>query len=189
MTRSTESFGYTYADTDGQTADLPVSLIKKINQWYGSQSPANMRNLPLRHRAFDSVKHANGSAAVFNVPPSAEAPQMSKVVANNQYTEWTARILVNVEALYGVLDVHLFMGEPPANATNWGNAVNLVRTTAIPAMGSSTGSAVRVSSVIPLTWSLMKLLAAAQVPSLDPESVVPFLKKNLHFAALDGQNK
>lgn len=189
MARSTESFGYTYTDTDTQTGDLRVSLIKKINQWYGGHSPANMRDSPLRHRAFDSMPHANRSASVFNVTPSAKAPEISKVVENNQYTEWTARILVNIEALDGVLSVYLFMGEPPTNATDWGNAANLVGTTAIPGMSSSTGSAVRVSSAIPLTSSLMKLLAAGHVPSLDPESVVPFLENYLHFAALDGKNK
>ncbi|OAR03172.1 hypothetical protein LLEC1_07414 [Akanthomyces lecanii] len=188
MARSTESFGYTYADTDAQAGDLRASLIRKINQWYGGHSPANMKVSRVRHRAPDSMPHANGSAAIFNVAPGAKAPAISKVVENNQYTEWTARIIVNVEALDGVLGIHLFMGEPPANAADWETAAHLVGTAAIPGMGSSTGSAARVSSVIPLTSSLMKLVAAGQVPSLDPESVVPFLKRNLRFSALDRHN-
>lgn len=192
MARSTESFGYTYADTDTRTENLRSSLIKKINLWYGGHSPANMGQKSAQRRSFDNMLHANSNAtigAVFNVAPDATAPGYSQVVKNNHYTEWTARILVNIEKLDGVLGMHLFMGEPPTNTGDWGAAVNLVGTTAVFGMSENSSSEVRVSSAIPLTSALMKILAAGEVTSLDPQPVVPFLKKHLRFAALDGRNK
>ncbi|KAH7002086.1 hypothetical protein EDB80DRAFT_808962, partial [Ilyonectria destructans] len=162
MSRTTEAFGYTYADTDPSPVggqDPRDQLIKKINSWWGGSSAPNVRI-------------------------DAEDPPASSVVKNGQYTEWIANVLVNAEALDGNFGIHFFLGEAPAHTKEWNWAVNLVGTVGIFAMDRTTGSQLKISGTTPLTSALMKMVAAGEIAHLGVEVVEPFLRETLQFRVL-----
>lgn len=200
--RTTEAFGYTYADTDlfgTSQKELRKSLIKKINAWYGQQSPARMSNNARRRHRFrrseddlpQYLDHQSRSAGnnSINVKPDAKDPHVSQVVKNNQYTEWVTKILVNTEALDGKFQIQIFVGKPPQNHKEWETASNLVGSVAMFSMNRSTGSNAQISGVVQLTSAMVKMVGAGKVAGLEPQVAVPFLKRNLHFTILGSNDK
>ncbi|KAM3437318.1 hypothetical protein MY4824_003859 [Beauveria thailandica] len=185
--RTTEVFGYTYADTHphvGDRAALQQSLVRKINTWYGASSPAGIaaKDSQLRVAALQrtggpwSTKASKGRP---NVKLTAEDPPVDKIVKAGSYTEWIANVQVNVEALEGVFEVHFFVGKPADDSADWALSPNQIGTVSIFAMNRSTGSQSKISGTLPLTSALMKLVATGALADLDPSSVTPFLKRAL----------
>ncbi|OAA37887.1 tyrosinase precursor [Metarhizium rileyi] len=197
MARSTDAFGYAYADTFTKselTQDLRDALIKKINIWYGSSSPAGLMGKTTSSGlsslgAKRPMSVVNGGASFRpNIRYDAADPPASHIFKENQYTEWVANIKVNVEALDGSFVVHFFLGSPPPNEDDWHLAPNLVGTVAIFAMNRMTGSDSKISGAVPLTWALMKMVAAGEIYDLTPEEVQPFLADALYFAVQSSNN-
>ena len=160
--RTTKAFGYAYADTDvfsGSTKDLQKSLIKKINSWYGKQSPAQLRGEFAKLQQSRPFFHTSWCKKTRpNVKPDAKDPLASQIIKNSHYTEWSTQVIVNVEALDGKLSVHMFIGEPPQDPREWETASNLAGTVAILSMHRSTGSDAKISGAVQLTSSLMKMV-------------------------------
>ncbi|KAM5345308.1 hypothetical protein ACJ41O_011170 [Fusarium nematophilum] len=198
MSRTTEAFGYAYADTDSsntQGQQLRDELIKKITKWYGESSLVGLqakkrrlsRHFPARRPVKPRGEHFHGGRP--NVRIDAEDPPFALVVKNGWYTEWVANVQVNVEALDGNFQVHFFFGEPPSDRGQWNFASNLAGTVAIFAMNRQTGSETMISGTAPLTSALMKMVAAGEIPNLEPRVSKPFLRETLQFRVLgsDGE--
>ncbi|KYK58078.1 tyrosinase precursor [Drechmeria coniospora] len=193
MSRTTEAFGYTYADTDpslGSDDAIRQSLIQKINQWYGASSPAAqlararrpaVQSHPLRH-TFDG--DARDTVLAPDAKPSAAGPFPSRVLAHGHYTEWIANVHVNVGALDGSYAILFFFGLPPADEAEWELSRNLAGSVGIFTMSHMTSSQSKVSGAVPLTSALLRLVRAGAVASLSPSAVIPFLERCLHFRVL-----
>ncbi|KAK7420093.1 hypothetical protein QQX98_002955 [Neonectria punicea] len=193
MARTTEAFGYTYADTDASSLegqDLRDQLIKKINSWYGGSSATGLmakkrraRRHPHKIRDLGRVGgHFSGWKP--NVRIDAEDPPASLVIKDGWYTEWIANVLVDAEALDGNFGVHFFLGEAPAETKEWDWAENLVGTVAIFTMNRATGSQAKISGTTPMTSALMKMVAVGEIPHLGVDVVEQFLRETLRFRVL-----
>ncbi|KAJ4153472.1 hypothetical protein LMH87_009957 [Akanthomyces muscarius] len=185
--RTTEIFGYTYIDTHLHVGDRVAqqqSLVRKINSWYGTSSPAGIaaKDSQLRVAALENTGRpwsTKASKGMPNIRLTAMDPPVDKIVKAGEYTEWIANVQVNVEALEGVFDVHFFAGAPADNSADWALSPNQIGTVAIFAMNRSTGSQSKISGTLPLTSALMKLVATGALPNLEPASVTPFLRRTL----------
>lgn len=192
MARSTDAFGYAYADTyslPGSDPDLRRDLVRKINIWYGSASPlgllakGGLAEFSTRPLIDDDTAAEAKVKSPFapNIRYDAKIPSRSRILDGDYYNEWVCDIQVNVEALDGSFVVHVFVGEPPGSETAWHQAPNLVGSFAIFAMNRSTGSSSMISGTVPLTSALMKMVAANELGNLLPRKVQPFLVKFLRF--------
>ncbi|UNI25054.1 Tyrosinase [Purpureocillium takamizusanense] len=197
MSRITEVFGYTYADTDpsrGSEDAIRHSLIDKINKWYGSSSPLGQMAIaqhgggqprPLGHAAKAGVQ---SGAFRPNIQLSAQNPSSARLIKNGGYTEWTANVRVNTEAVDGSYSVYFFLGQPPPNALDWESAQNLAGSVGMFSMKHTNGSQSKISGALPLTSAVMKMVAAGYIADLSPTAVVPFLSETLEFRIL-GSNE
>ena len=192
--RTTDAFGYTYADTISQPGNgeaVRQKLVKKINSLYGASSPMGMQakakqgstSRVMRPRGPWMRKDRKGINKRFqpNIKMAAMDPPVEAVVHDNRYQEWIANVQVNVEALDGRFSVHLFLGSPPGDPKKWDSAQNQIGAVAIFAMNRMTGSQSKISGALPLTTALMKMVAAGDLSGLSAEEVVPFLKENLEM--------
>ncbi|TVY62990.1 Tyrosinase [Fusarium oxysporum f. sp. cubense] len=90
--RTTEAFGYTYADTDltgKQKEDVRQDLQKKLSEWWG------------------------GSAAV-GLQASTDIMMAGGISSTDYTTKWTIAVLVNMGAFPGSYAIHFYLGQPPA---------------------------------------------------------------------------
>ncbi|KAJ6444861.1 tyrosinase precursor [Purpureocillium lavendulum] len=193
MSRTTEVFGYTYADTDpsrGSDDAIRRSLIDKINKWYASSSPigqmANTRHGDSRPQGFGHASKVNIQASTFrpNVQLSANNPSSSRVIKNSKYTEWIANVRIDAKALEGSCAVYFFFGLPPTDVFQWERAQNLAGSVGISSMKHMTRSESKISGALPLTSALIKMVAAGYIADLSPAAVTPLLKRTLHFHIL-----
>ncbi|KAG5928660.1 hypothetical protein E4U53_002605 [Claviceps sorghi] len=196
MSRSTDAFGYAYADTFAPSMsnqDLARELRRKINAWYASSSPLGLLSNSAKSTSTSSkpyqksrppVDDDDQEMATFrpNIRYDAKAPAASLIVQENHYTEWVVNVCLNVEALDGSFVIHFFLGEPPIAEREWQRARNLVGSVAIFAMNRLTGSESKISGTVPLTSALMTMVAVKGVKNLSPQHVEPFLAKHLRFA-------
>ncbi|KAG5918288.1 hypothetical protein E4U42_006925 [Claviceps africana] len=199
MSRSTDAFGYAYADTFAPSMsnqDLAQELRRKINAWYASSSPLGLLSNSAKSASIPSKPYQISRPAVVdvddddkdmatfrpNIRYDAKTPAASLIVQEKRYTEWLVNVCLNVEALDGSFVIHFFLGDPPAAETEWQRARNLVGSVAIFAMNRLTGSESKISGTVPLTSALMTMVAVKGVKNLSPQHVEPFLAKHLHFA-------
>ncbi|RCI09471.1 hypothetical protein L249_3652 [Ophiocordyceps polyrhachis-furcata BCC 54312] len=163
MARTTEAFGYGYADTSPWLVppggDVRLALIRKINDWYGPSSPVGLMM---------------GQAMRAGVGNEAN-------VDDGRYTEWLANVHVDAEALDGPVVIHFFLGEAPAEASGWETASNRAGTVGIFAMSHRTGSGRKISGSAPLTSALMGMVATGTLANVDPGAVTPWLRGRLQF--------
>jgi tyrosinase len=197
MARSTDAFGYSYADTildPASDQDLRDDLIQKINTWYGSSSPIGLMGRVVGSSSSKST--ISRPTDIWHVPAdlrpnikyNANNPSVSQIVDQNHYTEWIANVGVNVEALDGSFVVHFFLGPAPLEEVDLHMAPNLIGTVAIFSMNRKTGSKSKISGALPLTSAIMKMVAAGEVKDLTPPNVEPFLINFLHFAVQSSNN-
>lgn len=192
MARTTEIFGYTYADTDiyGTTEDaLRMHLTRKINDWWGESSVMGLgTESSSSHRLYPHIVSDVSTAYTLKgfKPNMKESPDVlsGTVIDKGRYTEWIANVHVNVEAMDASYAVHFFFGEAPAGC-EWATAVNEVGSVAIFAMNHGTGSKAKISGTLPLTTSLLKMVAAGTIPHLRPDAVEPFIHQALEFRVCD----
>ncbi|KAG6040304.1 hypothetical protein E4U41_000949 [Claviceps citrina] len=191
--RSTDAFGYAYADTFAPSMsnqDLVQELKRKINAWYGSSSPLGLlghsaASAPIPLQSHQESRPDDDEMDTFrpNIRYNAKNPVPSSVVRDARYTEWLANVCLDAAALDGSFSIHFFLGQPPTTETEWQRARNLVGSVAVLTMdGMGGGSATKISGTVPLTSALMKMVAAKGVEDLSPQHAGPFLAKHLHFA-------
>jgi len=107
------------------------------------------------------------------------------------YHEWVANIRVEKYAVKSTFFVHVFLGDFTPDHTKWGEDPNLVGTHVIFANNanftgcenclSANEARKLVTGTIPLTGALGDKLGQEKVAHLEPETVEPYLKKNLHW--------
>ncbi|KAI9897875.1 hypothetical protein N3K66_007731 [Trichothecium roseum] len=192
MARTTEIFGYTYADTDiyGTTEDeLRMYLTRKINDWWGGSSVMGLdTESSSSHRLYPHiVSDVSAAYALKGFKPNMKDSLdvlSGTIIDKGRYTEWIANVHVNVEAMDASYAVHFFFGEAPPGC-EWATAVNEVGSVAIFAMNHGTGSKAKISGTLPLTTSLLKMVAAGTIPHLRPDAVEPFIHQALEFRVCD----
>jgi tyrosinase len=187
--RTTQAFGYTYADTDPFLAvnqNFRGELARKITSWYGGSSPIALRAKATPEQATELAGGVLPRDSRFeslrpNVKIDAPDPPFQMIVREGTYTEWVANVHVNVEALDGSFTIHFFVGEPPIDISEWEGAQNHIGSVNIFAMDRNTGSQSKISGTLPLTSALLKLVALGAIPSLDPAVAGSYLRSALQF--------
>ncbi|KAL7934581.1 hypothetical protein V8C35DRAFT_326972 [Trichoderma chlorosporum] len=190
MSRTTEVFGYAYGDTStfpGDGESPRNKLIRKINKWLGGNSPAMIRvKSQAQHRHPSGLSKGNsgikGSPSSFKMDTTNDGP-------DDHYTEWIANVHVNHGALDGSFSIYFFAGQPPDDVDVWEIAPNLIGSVGVFTMSGMHGSHSKISGTVPLTMALMKLVDLGAIPDSEPDSVVPFLQKNLYFRIADIDNR
>ncbi|EPS45952.1 hypothetical protein H072_53 [Dactylellina haptotyla CBS 200.50] len=189
----TKNFGYAYSETiDWQTGagtqSGPGSVIAAVNNLYGRGTPAmslsSAGRIAMRKRELGQpLKRADAKPAQFlNNPPTPDSLSTveHKIVENGKYDEWIADIKVNNDALNGTFSIHVFLGEFATEVTSWATDKNLVGTHVVfTAVGG--GMADLVSGTVPLTSALLNKIVTGDLQNLKPETVVPYLQKNLRL--------
>lgn len=190
MSRTTEVFGYAYGDTSalyGGTKIPRDKLIRKINNWLGTSSPAMIRFKSQSQRRPSGIWNGNPGNKSFR--PNSKFDMKDAAAADRYYTEWIANVHVNHGALDGSFTVYFFAGGPSDDIYGWGVASNLIGSVGFFTMNGMGSSQSKMSGTAPLTMALMKQVDQRAIRDIEPDSVVPFLKHNLHFRVVDIDNK
>jgi len=118
-------------------------------------------------------------------------PFLRDLAPDNKYLEWITNIKSEKHALDGGYTVHVFLGPPDeANTGLWTVAPTHVGTFAPLGQPNTTQCAncvddqrdhTQVTGQIPLTIALVERYLAGIIPDITPETVVPYLTKNLHW--------
>ncbi|KAF3915762.1 Tyrosinase [Dactylellina cionopaga] len=196
----TKTFGYAYPETvdwnSGAGTNNVGNVIAAVNNLYGRGTPAlslsDAGRIAMRKRELGQpIKREEGKPSNFlNTPPSPDSLSTveKNIVNNGKYNEWVADIRVNNDALNGTFSVHAFLGEFATNVASWPTDKNLVGTHSI-FTGIGGGMSDLVSGAVPLTSALLNRIVIGDLQNLKPETVVPYLKKNLKFkvALADGK--
>ena len=115
----------------------------------------------------------------------------SRIAPDGKYREWITNLRVKKHCLSGVFSIHIFLGTVPADIKTWVTHENNVGTSSV--LGSNPAitncekcktDAARdlvVTGVVPLTEVLLDMIAKGELRSLEPDDVVPYLTKNLHW--------
>ncbi|KAK6354515.1 hypothetical protein TWF696_003658 [Orbilia brochopaga] len=190
---STKTFGYAYPETADWnrrpgTQSLAGDIIAAVNRLYGRGTPAlalqaarNLRKRGLVKR--DDVPVPEPAEQLSSAPsPDSLAQVEDQVVDAGKYLEWATNIKVNNAALNGTFNIHVFLGAPAANSADWTTAANLVGTHSVLATGMAMGGQDNlVFGFVPLTSALMNKVVTGELENLKPETVVPYLQKNLEL--------
>jgi tyrosinase len=162
--RSTETFGYAYAETaNSPGANITSQVISAINSLYGT----TVTSLPQRKR--------DKSMAIRKRDPGA------------QYREWIANLKVEKNALSEPFFIHLFIGPfDTASPSSWPSDPNLVGshfifTKATNSLCTSCDPHQLVTATIPITNSVSENVANGKLASMEPTDVEPFLMSNLKY--------
>jgi tyrosinase len=115
----------------------------------------------------------------------------SDATAPGEYKEWITNIRVQKHSLRGTLQVHVFLGDVPADANSWLTHANNVGTCSILGSNPATTSCEKckkdasrgliVTGVVPLTEAMLAAILQGNLRSLNAEDVVPYLAKMLHW--------
>ncbi|KAL2680998.1 hypothetical protein Neosp_008601 [[Neocosmospora] mangrovei] len=197
MARTTEAFGYSYADTDssGKKEDeLRDELTRKITEWYGDRGwiaaleRSQHTQDPTQEKRHDNARGIHLSGIRPDVTDNAPDPPVSAVIKDGRYMDWVINARVNIEAFAGNFQLLFFIGPPPIDASQWLTARNRAAKATFMGTRHQTGSKSMMAGSSPLTAALVKLVGAGEIPSLDPKHVVPFLEERLQFVVLGGQD-
>lgn len=184
--RTTEVFGYAYAETANTTgsspADIQLKVTTAVNNLYGASAPANTISKSRRRAASLSTRRAvKGRELAQNT--SVGIPH--DLATNGQYREWIANIRVSKYALESSFFIHIFLGDFNPNPSTWSFDPNLVGSHCVFAMISGSPEKAQadqqVTGTVPLTSALLDDIVHGKVDSLEPDEVEPYLRKNLHW--------
>ena len=197
MARSTEVFGYAYADTYSTTLNsyqLQQSLSQKVATWYGQTSTLSLQTDPRKTRdARDQVEDAQMSAKTSttfkpNVRFDAPEPPASAVIRGDRWVEWIANMRVNAGSLGKAFHVVFFIGNPPDDRRQYTAAQNRIGSMDVVSPSWKKKQSI-VTTTLPLTRALRKLVASGHLPNLDAGVVEPFLKSTLQFRVTGVDNQ
>ena len=127
-------------------------------------------------------------------------PADSHVVKNGKLRYWEALVQFEKFTLSGPFDILFFIGDFAPTARKWFRDKNMIGTVfnwanadveACPNCRVQAGGGLTIAGGVQLTHSLLdliksgKLVNGSRLESLEPEVVVPFLTRNLHWRILD----
>jgi tyrosinase len=181
MARTTEAFGYTYADVDisfRNEQDVREELTKKVSEWYGTSITPGQRRLRF-------------TGGTLDVDGMGKGPPKSTIFSEERYTDWVAKVRVNDWAVGDNFMIYFFLGDAPRQTKDWMLAENVLSSLAV--MGPMPGTVDRkhgrdsgtmVTGVAPLGDGLEKLMAAGEIVGLHAEAVEPFLREKLQVRVM-----
>lgn len=163
----------------------------------------NLRNVLFNLYASDAnaqSDESNGidqnsiSIAGFDGPAQSiksKAISTDSTASQDSFRRWTVNIRVKKYALGGSFYVHIFLGDFDSEPQNWCYERNLVGSYAVFANDPDTTQCPRcvgdhnrdllVTGTVPLLNALKVAVQNGLIANLEPESVVPYLKRNLHW--------
>lgn len=149
--RTTEAFGYTYADTDvtgRQKEDVRQELQKKVSEWWGGSAAVGLQ-------ASTDVKMAGG------------------ISSTDYTTKWTIAVLVNMGAFPGSYTIYFYLGQPP---TDCGEQTSHY-VGGIPFAGNlmATPSDSVITAALPIESRLRERIVYGDLPSLSFKDVEYYL--------------
>lgn len=134
----------------------------------------------------ESAENVSHLAETSNKPSNEDAGTAPK-----EYNEWITNIRVQKHCLGGAFQVHVFVGDVPVEIDEWITHANNVGTFTVLGSNPATTSCGKcksdadqnliVTGVVPLTEALLESIGKGQIRDLEPEHVVPYLTKELHW--------
>lgn len=183
--RSTRKFGYTYpelVDWNISEAALASEARASVNKLYNSGS-ANGTNYQRRR-----LKAETGKIGRLQPGGFTEAKEFGR---NDFERQWTITVKIQRFAYPDPFAIDFFVGSPPVNPLAWPTASNLVGSFAQFIAANSEIVEVKASSQtlnhgeVSLTRYLVSAVQKGSLATLEPDSVIPFLTKSLHWRARD----
>lgn len=120
-----------------------------------------------------------------------EKPFLRDLAPNGKYLEWLVNVKAEKHALGGDVQVHVFLGPvQEQNVQLWAVSPNHVGAFVTLGQDETTGCEkcqqdqadhTQVTGQIPLTLALTERYLAQLLPDLSEDSVIPYLKQNLHW--------
>ncbi|KAI0022596.1 hypothetical protein F4780DRAFT_185715 [Xylariomycetidae sp. FL0641] len=183
MVRDHKVFGYTYAEV---ATNNRTDVITAINRLYTQYTPATM-TVQQRKKPESAHQMSAMGGKLWKTPGMSwnrlvsDHPPVEAIFEDGAYREWVANIRVNKHALNSSFSVHLFLGSPPPDSTDWPTSPNLIGSLGIFAGNDRSGRMQHgiVSGTIPLTSALVNAVATSRVATLSVEDVEPLLMSNL----------
>jgi tyrosinase len=182
--RSTAVFDYSYPELPDWTLNssaLADHVRSEINRLYNPPAPAGRkRSIPRKTRRAASIAEA------FSHVTFDDAKMLG---VNNANRQWFASIQMDRFAYSTSFAIYFFMGDPPADASQWSWAPNLIGAHAqfisadLSSMHPDGLPTARVRGEVSLTHTLLAGVDRGMLPNLGPEAVVPLLKQGLQWRA------
>ncbi|KAK6503306.1 hypothetical protein TWF481_008331 [Arthrobotrys musiformis] len=166
--RNTRNLYYTYPETDGvSAADLRV----RVQRLYGGTAPQNQVRGGASKRAYSGNSNS--------------------LVSNGKYHEWSANIRLNKRQTAGTYLINIFIGNP-TNGVEWTSDPNFVGSYYLLTKNGTCNDCSEnalVTGSVPLTHMLIDCARGGKLKDLSPESVIPYLRRNLNWRVqLPGNN-
>ena len=118
-------------------------------------------------------------------------PFLKNLASDNKYLEWLVNLKAEKHSLDGAFSVHVFLGAVEENSVSlWPMSPHYVGSFAPLRRPSNTSCAkcqrdqrdhMEVTGQIPLTIALVERYLAGIIPDISPNTVIPYLTKNLHW--------
>jgi tyrosinase len=191
-------------------ATVPVSGVTRVAPVLGPKVAAGIKpsdkesnGKPVLSRSLEETDPVKASPGKNGVSKALEIAELDGVPAQKpsdgthhpkpgtKYKEWIANIRVQKHTLGGPFQVHIFLGDVPVDTDSWLVHDDNVGTFSVLGSDPATtrcekcktdaANGLIVTGVIPLTEALLDSIAAGYISSLEPEQVVPYLAKMLHW--------
>jgi len=173
-------------------------MAEKASNGDGQQSKqvAKMEKASNEEHATNG-KGTNGNSTTPDPQPT-NKPTPNPLAPNNKYLEWLTNIRAQKHSLGGTFHVSIFLGPiATPDPAGWSTAPNLIGTFTVLGDSPDTGCAkcqrdreahLSVTGQIPLTMALAERVTSGELAGLGVESVVPYLRENLHWrvVTMDG---
>ena len=138
------------------------------------------------------VENLPNSKSLLEASLEPSKPFLRGLAPDNKYLEWLTNIRAQKHTLEGDYSVHIFLGPPDdePNVAFWPVAPTHVGTFSPFGQPRDTSCAkcqqeqtahTLITSQIPLTLALVERYLAGIIPDLTEASVIPYLKKELHW--------
>ncbi|KAF8518998.1 hypothetical protein BU17DRAFT_90486 [Hysterangium stoloniferum] len=190
--RDTRTFRYTYPELEGwaqlSKAEKSKRLRIQINKLYGRTGPVSAVK-PSVFKKLNNHQTLVDDHVEAGMHISPGDWHSNAAEDKHHYHEWYVHIEVEKYSISGSFQVHIFLGDYDSDHTKWGMDPNLVGSHCIFANNAKTTGCAKcrdshqkkkkVRGTLPLTSTLANRLGG--VHELEPEKVVPYLQKNLHW--------
>jgi tyrosinase len=138
--------------------------------------------------------HVGSAVTTHNPGPPANPevhPQIASLVAAKSYREWITNVRVIKHSLGQTFRVMVFLGDFNPDPQTWPFEPSLAGRVTVLGRGKTNKTCDKcqidaardlvVTGTVPLTSALLEHISSGQLASLEPNDVVPYLQKNLHW--------
>jgi tyrosinase len=168
--RGTKIFGYTYPELRGKTSRR--ALRRKINRLYGSRvsgvsgdiSQQKIKARDVQPRTLNDLVSID-----FNFSP------------DDILHEYVAKVTMPINPLGNSYSAAVFLGDFNRDPSTWLTEPNYIGSNSVLGMANQVDTETMVTAQIVLTQPLLNKFASGELESLDMETVLAYLKKNLKW--------